>query len=105
MRIGAPYVAFATTFRAFLRRKKFASPSDFYRDLVENMGVKNAPSLSSVWMAFYGARAFPIQAVVFMIDRYGFEVDWRDVMPIRNLDGTTTKTNQLSLPGMREIKR
>lgn len=104
MKIGAPYITFATHFRAFLKKKRYASPSDFHKDLQSNMG-KNAPSLSSIWAAFYGARALPLEAILFMADRYGFEIDWRDVLPIRNLDGAVMKSNQLALPGMRELKQ
>lgn len=104
MRIGTPYIEFAVIFRAFLKKRKYASPNDFYRDLVLHMG-QHAPSRSAIWMAFYGTRALPLDSILFMIDRYSFEVDWRSVLPTRNLSGALMKANQLSLPGMREIKK
>lgn len=103
MKNGTPYIAFAVEFRAFLKKKKYASPSDFHRDLVAHM-KKEAPSKSAVWAAFYGVRALPLEVVLFMVDRYGFEIDWRNVLPVRDLDGAILKSNQLSLPGMREMR-
>jgi len=104
MKISANYVSFASVFRSFLKKKKYASPSDFHRDLVVSMG-KKAPSLSTVWMAFYGARTLPLETILFIKDRYEFEVDWQDVLPIKNLEGLELKKAQLTLPGMRELKR
>lgn len=103
MKTGTPYVEFAVKFRGLLKKRKFSSPSAFHADLVIHMG-KRAPSLSAVWMAFYGARALPVEAILFMIDRYGFEVDWHEVLPIKSVNGATMKTNQMMLPGMRELK-
>ena len=103
MKGGVTYVEFVMAFRAFLKKRKYASPSDFHADLRRHM-KKAAPSLSAIWMAFYGARSLPPEVILFMIDRYGFEIDWHQVLPIRNQDGTVSKTNQLALPGMRELK-
>lgn len=103
MKIGAPYVTFATVFRVFLKKKKFQSPSEFHRDLSLHMG-KKAPSLSTIWMAFYGARILPLETILFMRDRYDFELDWQDVLPVRDLSGVQLKQVQLALPGMRELK-
>lgn len=104
MKTGTPHFQAAVHFRRFLEDKEFRSPSEFHRDLVGTMG-KYAPSLSTIWMAFYGARLLPLETLLFMRERYGFKMTWRDALPTRNAEGVDLKRNQLSLPGMREIKR
>jgi hypothetical protein len=100
---GVPYYAFAVVFRRFLEDHDFASPSSFWRDLKIHMDDK-APSESSVWAAFYGHRLLPVEALLFMQERYKFRVRWREASPVK-IDGAERKQNQLSLPGMRELKR
>lgn len=104
MKCGTPHIEFALRFRSFLEAKGFDSPSQFHRDLLANMG-KHAPALSTVWGAFYGTRLLPLETLLFLQSRYGLKIGWREVLPTRNLAGVETKTNQLALPGMREIKR
>lgn len=104
MTVGAIHYQAAVHFRRFLEDRGFHSPSDFHRDLVNSMG-KYAPSLSSVWGAFYGERLLPLETILFMRERYGFKLTWRDVLPTRTKEGVHQKRNQLSLPGMRDIKQ
>lgn len=104
MKDGAPHIEFAIELRRLLKRCRFDSPSDLHRDLQAHM-KGNAPAKSTVWMAFYGTRILPIEAVLFLNERYGFELSWRQVLPIKSVDGLERKTNQLSLPGMRELKK
>lgn len=103
MKISARYIEFAMKFRSFLEEKDYHSPSDFHRDLVLHMG-NSAPSLSSIWKAFYGARLLPMEVIFFMSQRYGFKISWRQVLPIKNTNGQTLKNTQMALPGMRELK-
>lgn len=104
MTVGAIHYQAAVHFRRFLDDKGFRSPSEFHRDLVSSMG-KYAPSLSTVWGAFYGERLLPIETILFMRERYEFKLTWRDVLPTRSKEGADHKRNQLSLPGMREIRQ
>lgn len=104
MKIGVPFFQFAIKFRSFLEDKGFDSPSRFHRDLMVEMG-KDAPSQSTIWAAFYGVRTLPAEVIVFMRERYGFKISWRDLIQVRNLNGISMKTNQLSLPGMRELHK
>lgn len=103
MKSGAPYIEFAVELRRLLKKRGFESPSDLHRDLQAHMKGA-APAKSTVWMSFYGARILPAEAILFLNERYGFELSWRQVLPIKNLDGTERKSNQLRLPGMREMK-
>lgn len=103
MKCGAPYMSFAVFFRRFLEDHGYASPNDFHRDLEGSMG-EHAPKYSTVWMAFYGARLLPLETILFMRERYGFKVKWQECLATRNLEGIEQKTNQMTLPGMRELK-
>lgn len=103
MKNGAPYVEFAFEFRGFLKKRGYSSPMEFHRDIVTNMG-KAAPSVSEVYMVFYGARRFNGVILAFMRERYEFTPSWRALLPVRNLDGTIRKANQLKLPGMLELR-
>lgn len=103
MKIGAPFIQFALKFRDFLESHGLI-PTTFHADLRFHM-KDSAPSLSTVYMAFYGQRLLPLETLLFMEQRYGFKVKWRDVLPVRNLDGAAMKTAQLALPGLRELKR
>lgn len=104
MKEGTPYIEFAIELRRLISKRGFDSPSDLYRDLQVHM-KGNAPAKSTVWMAFYGVRLLPIEAVLFLNERYGFELSWRQVLPIKGVDGVERKSNQLALPGMRELKK
>lgn len=103
MKNGAPYVEFAFEFRAFLKKRGYNSPAEFHRDIVATMG-KAAPSTSAIYMSFYGARRFNGVVLAFMRERYEFAPSWRALLPVRNLDGTLRKANQLKLPGMLELR-
>lgn len=103
MKNGAPYVEFAFEFRAFLKKKGYMSPAEFQRDLRVSMG-KDAPSTSAVYMAFYGARRFNGVILAFMRERYEFAPSWRALLPVKNLDGTIKKANQIRLQGMLELR-
>lgn len=104
MKNGAPHIEFALELRRLLKDRGFDSPSDLHRDLQTHMKT-NAPAKSTVWMAFYGTRILPIEVVLFLKERYGFDLSWRQVLAVKNIDGTQRKSNQLALPGMRELKR
>lgn len=101
---GAPYIEFAVRFRQFLEDRDFRNPSEFHRAMVTSMG-KEAPSLSEVYMVFYGQRVFRSHILLYMSERYGFRVGWRATLSAKDTNGVRKKTNQLALPGMREIKR
>lgn len=107
MKVGAPYIQFATAFRAFLEKHGFQSPAEFHRELERSMGRKpdgEAPSASEVYMVFYGARRFNGVILAFMAERYGFRPTWRTLRQIKTRDGKTLKTNEISLPGMMELR-
>lgn len=104
MKIGAPFIAYAVIFREFLEKKGFDSPSALWRELKVHM-KKDAPSESSVWGAFYGTRKLPEEATKFLEQRYGFSIGWQNLCKARDASGERKKSNQLSLPGMRELKR
>lgn len=103
MKIAAPYIQFALKFRAFLDEHGF-SVTTFHDDLRLHMR-EAAPSLSTVYMAFYGQRLLPLDAILFMQKRYKFAIDWREIRPVKNLQGAAMKSPQLALPGIREMKR
>ncbi len=102
MKIGAPFIQFAVKFRDFLDGHGL-NPSTFHADLRYHMG-KDACSLSTVYGAFYGQRLLPMEVLLFMQQRYGFKVKWQEIIPAK-VNGISTKTNQMSLPGLRELSR
>lgn len=102
MKIGAPFIQFAVKFRDFLEQHGF-TPSTFHADVRYHMG-KDACSLSTVYGAFYGQRMLPAEVLLFMLQRYGFKLKWQEIMPVK-VGGVVTKTNQMSLPGLRELSR
>lgn len=102
MKIGAPFIQFAVKFRDFLDDHGF-NPSTFHADLRYHMG-KDACSLSTVYGAFYGQRMLPMEVIIFMQQRYSFKIKWQETLPVK-VNGLTSKTNQMSLPGIRELSR
>lgn len=103
MKVGSPYIQFASIFRKFMEDRGYDGPSEFYRDLVMGMG-KSAPSKSEVYMVFYGARLFKQSVLAFMAERYGFKVKWTALEPVRTVDGKVLKTNSMALQGMLEMR-
>ena len=103
MKIGAPFIQFAVKFRDFLDSHGL-NPSTFHADLRYHMG-KDACSLSTVYGVFYGQRMMPLEVLSFMVERYGFKYKWRDTLPVKRIDGASVKTNQMALPGLRELQR
>lgn len=101
---GAPYIEFAILFRQFLKTHAYETPMELHRDLQANMRDL-APSVSTVYAAVYGHRVLPLETILFMQERYGFGIGWRQVLPVKNLDGAYVKSPQLTLPTMREMKR
>ena len=101
--MSAPYVPFATKLLDFLEDKEL-SPMAFHNDLRMHMGA-DAPSSSTVYMCLRGQRLLPMEAVLFMQERYGFKCRWRHVLPMKNKEGARVKANDLLLPGMKEISR
>lgn len=65
---------------------------------------KDAPKYSTVYMAWAGARPLPLEAVLYL-QPFGLKMKWRDAVWPKRTDGVSVKTSQLSLPGMRELKR
>lgn len=109
MRSGAPFLQFALKFRTFLDEHGFMEGESyrldlFHDDLRLQMG-KKACALKTVYAAFYGTRTLPMEVVLFMKERFGWKVKWRDTLPVENLQGVPMKTAQMSLPGLRELKR
>lgn len=107
MKIGSPYIQFAVAFRAFLEKHGFQSPAEFHRELERGMGRKpegESPSASEVYMVFYGARRFNGVTMAFLGERYGWRPGWRVLRQIKSRDGKTLKTNEVSLPGMLELR-
>lgn len=102
MKIGAPFIQFAVKFRDFLDGHGL-NPSTFHADVRYHMG-KDACSLSTVYGAFYGQRMLPMEVLLFMQQRYQFKVKWQEVMAVK-VNGISVKSNQLALPGLREMKR
>jgi hypothetical protein len=100
---GAPFFEFAVRFRQFLEERDFDGPSEFHRHLRSIMG-KDSPSLSEIYMVFYGQRVFRSHILLFMAERYGFKVGWRTTLPVLDVNGNRKKTNQLALPGIRDIR-
>lgn len=103
MKKGAPYIAFACVLREFLRSNNYASPGELHRDLKLMMG-RYAPSASSVWMSFYGERLLPLEAILYMQQRLGFKCVWSETLSTESPSGASLSSNQLALPGMRELK-
>jgi hypothetical protein len=56
-------------------------------------------------MVFYGQRVFRSHILLYMAERYGFRVGWRATLSAKDTNGVRKKTNQLALPGMRELRR
>lgn len=102
-KVGAPYLQFALRFRDFLESHDL-NPTGFHSELVFHMR-KNAPSLSTVYAAFYGNRPLPFEVILFMQERLGFKLKWRDAIPVRNIEGGEVKRVQYTLPGLRELSR
>ncbi len=101
---GVPYIEYAIIFRRFLEEKGWNGPDDLWEDLEKPMG-KDRPSRSAVWEAWYGTRKLPEHVKDFLKERYDFWPGWRKTLPASNKEGIRTKANQLSLPGMRELKK
>jgi hypothetical protein len=102
MKSGAPYVQFATKLLDFLEDHDL-TPMGFHNDLRMHMGA-DAPSSSTVYMTLRGQRLLPMEVVLFMQERYGFKLKWRYVLPLKNKAGARVKSNDLTLPFMREVR-
>lgn len=100
---GAPYIAFACALREFMRLKNYDNPTELHRDLSLMMG-RYAPSSSSVWMSFYGERLLPAETLLFMQERFGFKCKWSELLSTEKPRGAAQSSNQLALPGMRELR-
>lgn len=77
-------------------RQHSCTVMSLYNEMKQGMG-ENAPSVSTVYMTFYGERALPTEAAIYLIDERGWKLDWKDFIPCAE--------PKKGLPGMREIKR
>jgi hypothetical protein len=64
----------------------------------------DSPKYTTVYMAWAGARPMPLEAVLYL-QLFGLRMKWRDAVLPKDKNGIQQKTNQLALPGMRELKR
>jgi hypothetical protein len=100
---GAPYFQSALNIRNFMEEKGINEVTRLHRFIEAGM-EDDAPKYSTVYMAWAGARPLPLEAVLYLTP-FGLKMKWRDAVLPKNTNGMKQKTNQLALPGMRELKR
>ena len=106
--IGAPYYQLGGVLQAFLKLKKRKTGltlAQIIRDVHEEWAKRKqkAPAPQTFYMAVYGARPLPLEVVLFMIDRYGFEINFDECFNAMNSDGASVKSNDVRMPRMREL--
>lgn len=105
--VGAPYYLLGGVLQSFLKKK---APSGLtlakiIRDVHEEWEKRKQPppAPQTFYMAVYGIRPLPVEVVLFLIARYGFEVRFDECFGARNIKGQNVKTNDVRMPRMREL--
>lgn len=104
--MSVPYLDYCISFRDFLTKNGWPGPREFWKDVSLEMRAAGSDGFSeaAAWAAFYGWKKLPDNADAFCRKRHGFGPDWKSYESRRNYQGIKTKTNQMVLPGMRELK-
>lgn len=105
MNPGAPYLKLAMALERFYKRTKM-TPTDVWNGVrIEwKKHGQRPPSRQVFYMSRYGLRPLPLEVVLFMKERWGFEVEYEDTFPMMNLDGVRVKSNNIRLPRQSELK-
>jgi hypothetical protein len=106
--LGAPYYQLGGVLQAFLKekgRKTGLTLAQIIRDVHEEWGKRKQrpPVPQTFYQAVYGVRPLPLEVVLFMIDRYGFQITFDDCFNAMNREGARVKANDVRMPRMREL--
>lgn len=105
--VGAPYFQLSGVLQAFLKKKAKSglTLAKIIRDVQEEWRKRNQtpPAPQTFYMAVYGVRPLPTEVILFMIDRYGFEVTFDECFNAMNQQGIRIKANDVRMPRMREL--
>ena len=101
--IGAPYLRFAIHFDSFLKKKKLTIPA-LHKDISEEWKRRKQrpPSQQIFYMARWGIRLLPLEIILFLKDRYSFEIGFDDCFSMMNTGGVRTKTNGVRIPRQKD---
>lgn len=103
---GAPYVEFACWFREFMKKHGFDSPADVHRVAVGDFRKwkKPRPGPSQFWESFYGTGTLSKPVLAWCALRFRAMPNPIALFPIMDKEGKILKTNNVRLPGQREMK-
>lgn len=96
----------AGALQSFLKRKhKVLTLAQIIRDVREEWGKKGqpAPAPQTFYMAVYGVRPLPTEVILFLMERYGFEISFDECFNAMNVQGARVKSNDVRMPRMREL--
>jgi hypothetical protein len=104
--VGAPYLQLAIALQSFLKKKRNAiTLAQVIRDVRDEWQKRNQrpPAPQTFYMAVYGVRPLPVEVILFMVERYGFEIGFDDCFNSMNAQGARVKSNDVRMPRMREL--
>lgn len=103
---GTPFLDFVMEYRRFLKEKGFQSPielADEVRDAFRRRKIP-APSRSMFWEAFYGHTTLSKPVLIYLMSKYGFQIQYWQLFESEDIHGRRTKANSIKLPGQRELR-
>lgn len=104
--VGAPYLQLAIALQSFLKKKRnVLTLSKIISDVRDEWNKKKQrpPAPQTFYMAVYGVRPLPTEVILFMMERYGFEIGFDEVFNAMNREGAPVKSNDVRMPRMREL--
>lgn len=105
--VGAPYFQLSGALQAFLKKKARSglTLAKIIRDIQEEWRkrMQTPPAAQTFYMAVYGVRPLPTEVILFMMDRYAFEVTFDECFNAMNQEGARVKANDVRMPRMREL--
>jgi len=105
--VGAPYYLLSGALQFFLKKKAKSglTLAKIIRDVREEWEKRNQtpPAPQTFYMAVYGVRPLPPEIILFLIDRYHFEISFDECFNAMNAQGARVKNNDVRMPRMREL--